>query len=105
MVRECQERLDPTHLSMVPLDGLHMTLAKVGAADNVTPSVLPRFAAAAEKRLIGVSPFSISVGPLAGSPSAIRFSVAPWEQLIDLHGRLRESVVSVRPTPAPKPTS
>ncbi|MDR7172859.1 2'-5' RNA ligase [Nocardia kruczakiae] len=105
LVRECQQRLDPTHLSMVSSDGLHMTLVKVGAAESVASSALPQFVAAAEERLIGVAPFSVNVGPLAGSPSAVRFSVAPWDKLVGLHGRLRESVVSVRPTPAPKPTS
>lgn len=105
LVRECQQRLDPTHLNMVPLDGLHVTLVKVGAAEGVAASVVPQFVAAAEERLIGVAPFSLSVGPLAGSPSAVRFSVTPWDKLVELHGRLRESVVSVGPTTAPKPTS
>lgn len=105
LVRQCQDRLDSTHLDLVPLDGLHMTLVKVGAADSIVGSELPQLVAAAEERLIGLSPFSVGVGPLAGSRSAIRFSVAPWNQLVALHARLRQSVVSVLSTSQPKPTS
>lgn len=48
LVRRCQARLDSTHLSMVPLDGLHVTLVKVGAAENIATSAVPRFVTTAQ---------------------------------------------------------
>ncbi|WP_328435868.1 2'-5' RNA ligase family protein [Nocardia puris] len=105
LAARCQDRLDTTDLDLIPPDGLHVTLVKVGAADDITDPELPQFVAAAEQRLAGLASFSVEVGPLAGSRSAIRLSVTPWERLVDLHERLRMSVISVRPTPAPKPTS
>ncbi len=105
MAAACQQHLDTFHLNHVPPSGLHLTLVKVGAADTVGPSELSAFIAAAERTLADVERFPLEIGPLTGSASAIRFSVAPWDRLVDLHASLRESVISLRPTSPPKPTS
>lgn len=39
----------------------------------------------AREHLSYAKPFDLTVGPLSGSRSSIRFSVAPWGPLLDLH--------------------
>ncbi|WP_420094813.1 2'-5' RNA ligase family protein [Nocardia asteroides] len=105
MAAHCQQQLCSSDIDPVPLDGLHLTLPKVGDAAVVERTELRVVANAAEEALAAISSFELSVGPLAGSMSALRFSVAPWDRLFGLHAQLRESVVSVRPAESPKPAS
>ncbi|MFF0491981.1 2'-5' RNA ligase family protein [Nocardia sp. NPDC004068] len=90
---------------MVPPGGLHLTLVKVGDADMIDAEDLSACASAAEANLAALKPFSLEIGPLAGSPSAIRFSVAPWQPLVELHAALRGSITRTRPTQTPSPTA
>ncbi|WP_170160828.1 2'-5' RNA ligase family protein [Nocardia puris] len=105
LVEQCRSRLDATHLNLVPAEGLHLTVVKVGAAEDITASEMEAVVATAAEQLAEVDAFSLDVGPLAGSPSAIRFSVTPWDRLVDLHARLTASLATVRPEFRPKPTS
>ncbi|MBF6252982.1 2'-5' RNA ligase family protein [Nocardia farcinica] len=101
----CRSNLDTTCLDPVPSDGLHMTVLKVGSTDELTETDVARIVAAAEAALADSAPISLDVGPLTGSPSAIRFSVAPWNRLTELHCLLRETTITCRPEAAPAPTS
>ncbi|WP_411999225.1 2'-5' RNA ligase family protein [Nocardia sp. CWNU-33] len=44
-----------------------------------------------------MKPFDLSIGPLAGSRSAVRFSVTPWDELHGVHRRVREATAAYRP--------
>ncbi|WP_051498963.1 2'-5' RNA ligase family protein [Nocardia sp. BMG51109] len=105
LAEHCQRRLDHLRLDPVPRDGFHATVLKVAAADAVGADDLEVLVAAAQARLADFESFSLQVGPLTGSPSAVRFSLAPWDRLSVLHARLRQSVIDVRPSLRPRSTS
>lgn len=78
----CQEALSTVpDLDVVPVGLLHLTLCRVGTAGSVTEDQLARIADMAAKRLESVRPIRLSVGPLAGSSGAIRYTVSPWNRL------------------------
>ncbi|MGJ5891233.1 2'-5' RNA ligase family protein [Streptomyces sp. V2] len=85
----CQEELAPLGLDPVPLDGLHITLARVGTPDGVTSGQLDSLAQDMEALLPAA--FSVRSMPLAGSRGAVRLSLGPWEPLLRLHHALVEA--------------
>ncbi|WTY50986.1 2'-5' RNA ligase family protein [Micromonospora sp. NBC_01412] len=93
----CQAGLGhiPT-LDMVPLKGLHLTVQKVGFTDEVPAAQLDQIVAAARRRLEGLSPFSLRVGPLAGSAGAVRFSAGPHPPVRSVRQALRRALAEVR---------
>jgi 2'-5' RNA ligase len=97
LAAHCQKHLATEGFDPVPLDGLHLTVLTIGRTDDVADDQLASVADAARARLTGISPFDLSVGPLTGSRSALRFSVAPWDNLLEAHGLLREATAIVRP--------
>lgn len=101
----CQQNLSSGGLDFIPLDALHSTVLKVAAVDSVNPETLSRVISDATERLKMCEPFDLSVGPLTGSPSAIRFSVAPWGDLMTLHVRLRDCTSRILPSIHFPPTS
>ncbi|MEV3853709.1 2'-5' RNA ligase family protein [Streptomyces sp. NPDC050095] len=100
LAEHCQQALTPLGLDPVPLDGLHITVARVGTRNNVSPRKLKRIVEEAIPRLPDA--FTARAIPLAGSRGAVRFTVAPWAPLIQLHA----SLLSAPSAPSPhKPTS
>lgn len=91
MAAACQERLRLPYLDPVPLDGLHLTLPKVGWTDEVTEDEAHLVADEAARLTADFPPFELTVGPLAGSKGAVRFSVSPWEPVVELASRLRRA--------------
>lgn len=85
----CQEELAPLGLDPVPVDGLHITLTRVGSPGAVSPVELSSLARGAEALL--PSAFSVRAIPLAGSRGAVRLSLGPWEPLLQLHTALVEA--------------
>ncbi|MFE7114470.1 2'-5' RNA ligase family protein [Streptomyces sp. NPDC057654] len=101
-VRHCRSALEHLGMDPVPDDGLHITVARIGGADEVTPADLRRLV-----RLVSAMPlsaFQVFAHPLAGSRGAIRFSLAPWTPLIRLHAALTTGARST-PVPGGKPTA
>lgn len=92
----CQDQLRLSYLDPVPLDGLHLTLPKIGWSDELSADEVDLVAAAGMRSCADLEPFTLTVGPLAGSPGAVRFSVAPWEPVVKLHQRLQKAVRTVR---------
>jgi 2'-5' RNA ligase len=88
LAHRCQQALRHLPLDLVPLDSLHLTLRRVGFTDELAPQRANAVAQAAADRCRGLPPFPLAIGPLAGSRGAIRFSVSPWDGLVDLHRRL-----------------
>jgi 2'-5' RNA ligase len=86
IARRCQEPLAPLGLDLVPGDGLHITLARVGRHDALTPGQLQAVARTAAQVL--PCDFSLRAVPLSGSRGAVRFSVGPWGPLVRLHAAL-----------------
>jgi 2'-5' RNA ligase len=93
--RRCQDQLAQLRLSLVPADGLHLTVARLGFTDQISAHEAQTVANAAREACTAFPAMRLAIGPPAGSPGSIRFSVAPWEGLVDLHGRLRRAAASV----------
>lgn len=103
----CQSALvQVPDLDLVPAALLHLTLCRVGAATDLGDEVLSDIAGAAAERIGRLGPMRLSVGPLAGSAGAIRFSVTPWDRLLRLQDELvlaRNSVLSSAPNKGLRP--
>ncbi|MFJ2778192.1 2'-5' RNA ligase family protein [Kitasatospora sp. NPDC087315] len=84
--RFCQEALAGLALDPVPSDGLHVTLARVGEAADVSTRMLDSLTAAVEDA--GPRSFEVTAQPLSGSMGAVRFSLGPWRGLVELHQML-----------------
>ncbi|MFG3259060.1 2'-5' RNA ligase family protein [Streptomyces sp. NPDC048172] len=102
LVQRCQEEITPLGLDLVPFDGLHVTLARIGDASKVSPSAIDVLADHAAKGT--EPPFRLHAHPLAGSRGALRLSLTPWAPLVRLHAALTEINASVG-VPGGKPTS
>lgn len=98
MTSRCQEEIAHDGLDPAPLDALHLTLLNVGRTDDVGEQDITRIVESGRTAVAAVEPFLLDVGPLTGSQSALRFSVTPWDQLLDLHRRLRSATAEHRPS-------
>jgi len=92
LAARCQERLHLPGLDLVPADGLHLTLQRLAFTDQITQADLDAAIAETRRSLASFSAFMLTVGPLAGSPGAVRFSVQPWEPVV----AVREAVLDIR---------
>jgi 2'-5' RNA ligase len=88
LVEQCQAQLTMPTLDHVPVESLHITVRRVGFTDEITEKAARQTADEAVPACRTLSPFKLHIGPLAGSPGAIRFSVAPWTPLLSLHSTL-----------------
>jgi 2'-5' RNA ligase len=86
MAHRCQSAIAPLGLDLIPDDGLHITLTRIAEAAGTPRARLDALADHAAEKM--PTAFELSVGPLAGSPGAVRFSVAPWRPLVELHAAL-----------------
>jgi 2'-5' RNA ligase len=85
MAQECIHACNSHDFDPVPLDALHLTICRVGFTDEVDQESLDAILAGAESLCSGVGSFQLTVGPLAASRGAVRFSVAPWSSLFDIY--------------------
>jgi 2'-5' RNA ligase len=103
LAERCQQELRMPYLDPVPLDRLHLTLPRVGWADEISEDDALNVAQAANVRCAAMRPFELRVGPLSGSAGAVRFSVSPWVGLVSLYRHLRGAVATVvRRQPEPE---
>ncbi|MEX5710656.1 2'-5' RNA ligase family protein [Parafrankia sp. FMc6] len=91
----CQQRLRLPVLDPVPPDGLHLTLRRLAFTDQIGRADVDRAVEQTCVRLAGVEPFSLAVGPLAGSSGAVRFSVLPWAPVVAVRDGLIEAITAV----------
>lgn len=81
----CQAILPEDGLDLIPPESLHLTVRRFGYVDEVPVGKLDTAVATVREHCQGASPFRLSLLPLAGSPGALRLSVAPWSPLLSLH--------------------
>jgi 2'-5' RNA ligase len=92
----CQDALAAVpDLDAVPSELLHLTVYRVGPADATTDEQLASIAEAATRRLESTDPIRLFVGPLAGSAGAVRYSVTPWNRLVEVRDELVRATRSV----------
>lgn len=83
--QRCQAVLPEDGLDLIPRESLHLTVRRFGYVDEVPVGKLDTAVATVSKHCQRISPFRLHLLPLAGSPGALRFSVAPWSPLLSLH--------------------
>ncbi len=96
----CQRRLRALDcLDPVPADGLHLTVRRLAFTDEIETADVDTLAARVSTRCRALPAFSLRVGPLAGSSGAVRFTVTPWEPLLELRDVL-DDVTTAHGLPA-----
>lgn len=97
LAARCQTRLQdfPT-LDLVPLTSLHVTLQRAGFTDEMSQTQAEAIAEAARKRATHLRPMTLRIGPLAGSPGAVRFSVGPHELVLPVLDAVQAPIAEVR---------
>ncbi|MFC5826988.1 2'-5' RNA ligase family protein [Nonomuraea insulae] len=97
MIERSQEAVSFPYYDLVPLGDLHLTLDRVAFESDLTPEHLRAINAAATLACREISPFSITVDSLGGTPGAIGFSASPARPIVHLRDTLREATLSVYP--------
>lgn len=105
---QCQRALAPLGFDLVPIDSLHVTISRISDAARLAPSEVDALAQAAHRRCRELDPFTVRAVPMSGSRGAIRYTVAPWQALRDLHATLVAScrergIEGFRPTSSFRP--
>ncbi|MFD4114558.1 2'-5' RNA ligase family protein [Streptomyces niveus] len=85
-VLECQKALENLRFDAVNRASLHLTLGRVGDTDTLSQAALRSLGAAA--RDAAPASFDLVAVPLTASTGAIRYSVAPWHPILELHAAL-----------------
>ncbi|MEV6098653.1 2'-5' RNA ligase family protein [Nocardia sp. NPDC051981] len=98
LARHCNNELKLDGIDFAPLDGLHITMLRIGDLDEIKDDDIQALAGNAKPKLNDVKSFTLEIGPLAGSRGAIRFSVSPWTELFNLHQVIRDSTQQIFPS-------
>ncbi|MGH3773982.1 MAG: 2'-5' RNA ligase family protein [Pseudonocardiaceae bacterium] len=85
-------------LDLVPPDGLHLTLQKVGFTDEIDSSQLQAAANTTAQRCTGLASFVLHIGWLAGSQGAIRFTALPVKTVVRVRHVVLEALGDCGPT-------
>jgi 2'-5' RNA ligase len=85
MALNCFQACRGHAFDQVPLNALHLTIRRVGFTDQIDQETLSAIFTRAESLCSGLGSFPLTVGPLAASRGAVRFSVAPWSSLFDIY--------------------
>lgn len=85
-VLECQRTLSHLRFDAVGRANLHLTLGRIGDASTVSQAALRNLGA--EARDVVPASFDLAAIPLTASTGAIRYSVAPWDPILELHAAL-----------------
>lgn len=81
----CRSYLPSTGTDAIPPERLHLTVRRLADVDDVSEDHQAAAIEQATDACRRIPPFVLQVLPLAGSPGAIRFSVAPWTPLLRLY--------------------
>ncbi|MFF3697263.1 2'-5' RNA ligase family protein [Streptomyces sp. NPDC002221] len=84
--QRCQAALNPLPVDPIAPDGIHLTLGRVGLTEDVSAHQIARLAAAARDHI--PRRFTLQAVPMTASLGAIRYSVAPWSPVLELHQHL-----------------
>lgn len=85
------------YYDFTPSTELHMTLDRVAYDGDITPKQIRKVVSAAAQACSVLSPFTIAVAGLGGTPGALGFSVVPYEPLLQLRDTLRTATLSAYP--------
>jgi 2'-5' RNA ligase len=95
MAQECSQACSRHAFDQVPLDALHLTIRRAGFTDEIDQDTVDAIFARAESLCSELGTFPLTVGPLAASRGAVRFSVAPWSDLFEIYDAIGAASRSV----------
>ncbi|MEU4951717.1 2'-5' RNA ligase family protein [Streptomyces lavendulae] len=99
--QDCQQQLSHLGFDEIAEDGLHLTLARVGLVGEVNSGQLDHLVSTATESLPAA--FSLVAVPLTASRGALRYSVGPWNPVLELHAALSLAGLQIG-LPPRKPT-
>jgi 2'-5' RNA ligase len=82
-------------LDLIPSRWLHLTLAEVGFADQLSPATVDRVVRATREALEGFPSFDVDLGPASPLPGAVVLQ-ARADSLAPLHERLIDGLLAAR---------
>lgn len=100
--RHCQRELRHLDFDEIDEDGFHLTLGRIGLVNDVSSQQLERLIANVLKR--GIERFTLQAIPLTASRGAIRYTIAPWHPVLQLHAALAAAGIESG-LPMDKPTT
>ncbi|WP_433892737.1 2'-5' RNA ligase family protein [Streptomyces sp. CA-111067] len=103
---QCQQVLAGMGFDPIDRTGLHLTLGRIGLAEDVDQQQIDRLIDLAEQNPPPAA--TAHAIPMAGSRGAIRYSIAPWTPVLRLHRHLDTAVRAtglpgIGPTPSLRP--
>ena len=82
--RRCQSFIRHLQFDEIAPEGFHLTLGRVGVIDTVNDGgQIEKVAATVQAK--APPSFALTAVPLTGSRGALRYSVAPWTPILELH--------------------
>ncbi len=84
LATRCQRYLPDAGLDPIPGPWIHLTVKRAGYQDEIGASEVKQLLWDVAERVSEMPSFRVRLIPLAGSPGAVRLSVAPWEPLMNL---------------------
>ncbi|WP_256790311.1 2'-5' RNA ligase family protein, partial [Frankia sp. AvcI1] len=75
-------------------DGLHLTVRRLAFTDEIDTAAVTTVVRRVAQRCRGLPAIGMRVGPLAGSSGAVRFTVTPWEPLVELRAAVDEETAA-----------
>lgn len=105
VVRRLQKSLRSLEFDWVPQAWLHLTVQRLGWVDQTPRSAVDQAVAVARELLQGHPAFTVELGPLAGSPGALRLVTTPWRDLCAMYDRLLSARPSTAPGSTPPPST
>ncbi|QNT92366.1 RNA 2',3'-cyclic phosphodiesterase [Streptomyces griseofuscus] len=100
--RNCQDEIRDLNFDSIDADGLHLTLGRIGTIEEVSLEQLDTLLATTAAMPTGR--FRLQAVPMTASRGAVRYSVAPWTPVLDLHSQLSVAGAQ-RQLPFRKPTA
>lgn len=101
LAASCQQRLRLPFLDPVPAHWLHLTVRRLAFIDEITPAQVEAAVETVASACSTTRPFTLRVGPLAGSAGAVRFTVTPWRPLTALRTVVHEAAIKTGLAAAP----
>lgn len=83
-------------LDPIPRQWLHLTTQGIGFTDEVADTELDAIIQESRKRLAGVYPVTMTMGPAVVDPEVVRLEVEPADRLTPIRRALRQAIATVR---------
>lgn len=86
---------DLRYLDPIPPDGLHMTIQGVAYLDEVEDDQVSSIARGAGAACADLGPFDLRIGPIGGHRGGAFLRAAPWQPVVALRDKLRQTTLDV----------